>query len=114
MAAKAYSVLPDFDKKLMFDGVQLSDAKEDVFLSKSITSEDEIKIKKKAWKITLPPVKHQKQMTVVNETKIGEPKQTRVEQTVKPMSKVRDKATSPLRIDETELITLLVKLLNND
>lgn len=52
---------------------------------------------------------------LVGESKTGKPKQTWAERTVKPMSKVRNKTMSPLRINNTEvLIMLLTKMLNNN
>lgn len=44
---KSTLALLDFDKKSMFDKVQLSDVKEDASSSKSVTSKNKIKIKRK-------------------------------------------------------------------
>lgn len=46
---------------------------------------------------------------------MDKPKQTQARQTVKPISKLKNPTTLPLKTNNTELlITLLVKLLNND
>ncbi len=109
-AAKRHSALPDFDGKPSFGGIQLSDAEEDVSSSRSATSEDVIKIKRRARRTTLPPVKRPKPSPSA-----GEPKQTRAGQTVKSMPKAREKTTSLPDTNDTEaLVTLLAKLLDND
>lgn len=51
--AKIYSFLSNFDKKLTFNRVQLSDSKNDLSMFESMTFEDEIKIKKSAYKAIL-------------------------------------------------------------
>lgn len=81
---------------------------------KLATSKDKIKIKRRAWKVTLPPVKRQKQLPTIDEIEAGKPKQTQTGQTVKPTSKIKNRATSPPRIDETKLITLLINLLSKN
>lgn len=44
MAAKTHSALPNFNGKLTFDRIQLSNAKKNALSSKFVTSEDKIKI----------------------------------------------------------------------
>ncbi len=110
MAAKRHSALPDFDGKPTFGGIQLSDTEEDTPSSRSATSEDEIKIKRRARQTTLLPIKRPKPTPPA-----GEPKQTRAGRIVKPMPKAKEKTTSPPDTNDTEaLVTLLAKLLDND
>ncbi len=108
--AKRHSALPDFDRKPTFGGIQLSDAEENAPSSRSATSEDEIKIKGRARRTTLPPVKRPKPTPPA-----GEPKQTREGQTVKPTPKAKEKTTSSPDTNDIEaLVILLPKLLDNN
>lgn len=110
MTAKTYLALPNFDGKPIFHGIKLLDIKEDTFSSRLATFEDKIKIKRQAQRTISPLVKCQKPMPPTSK-----PKQTWAGQTVKPMSKVREKTTLPPEINDTKkLIALLAKLFNNN
>lgn len=58
--AKMYLSLPNFDKKLIFNEVQLSDTKEERLSSRSIIFEDENMINKYYQKFTSLSIKHPK------------------------------------------------------
>lgn len=56
--------LTDFNKKPTFDRVQLLDFQENLSISRFMTSENEIKIKKYTQKLA-PSAKHQKLMLII-------------------------------------------------
>lgn len=100
----------NFDRISIFNKIQLSNAKENASLSKSATFEDKIKIKRRAQRTILLPVKCQKLMLSTSNSK-----QIRTGQIVKPMLKLKKKTMLLPETNNTKIfITLLVKLLNNN
>ena len=104
---KIHLALPDFDKKPLFNRIQLSNTKKNVSLSKLGISKDEIKIKRWTGRSQKSPIKCQKPTPP-----LSKPKHTQVGQSIKPTAKV---ATSLSKLDEKKmLIILLAKLLGKD
>lgn len=69
MAAKVHSAILDFNKKSMFNGIQLLDTKENPFSSKFTTFKDKIKIKRHAKRLTPPSIKCQKSIQLMHQPK---------------------------------------------